>query len=119
MAYTLPVLERINPEQKHPQVIILAPSRELVMQIIQVIQEWKKGSDLRALSLIGGANVKKQVEKLKNKPHIIAGTPGRVLELIQAKKLKMHEVKTIVLDEADQLVTKEHRETMKKSLKRR
>ncbi len=79
----------------------------------------EKGSDLRALSLIGGANVKKQVEKLKNKPHIIAGTPGRVLELIQAKKLKMHEVKTIVLDEADQLVTKEHRETMKKSLKRR
>ena len=63
----LPVLERINPEQKHPQVIILAPSRELVMQIFQVIQEWKKGSDLRALSLIGGANVKKQVEKLKNK----------------------------------------------------
>lgn len=117
LAYTLPVLERINPEQKHPQVIILAPSRELVMQIFQVIQDWKKGSDLRALSLIGGANVKKQVEKLKNKPHIIAGTPGRVLELIQGKKLKMHEVKTIVLDEADQLVTKEHRETMKKIIK--
>ena len=42
LAYTLPVLERINPEQKHPQVIILAPSRELVMQIFQVIQDWKK-----------------------------------------------------------------------------
>lgn len=65
LAYALPVLERIKPEQKHPQAVILAPSRELVMQIFQVIQDWKAGSELRAASLIGGANVKKQVEKLK------------------------------------------------------
>ncbi|UZD52223.1 MULTISPECIES: DEAD/DEAH box helicase [Bacillus] len=118
LAYALPVLERIKPDQKHPQAVILAPSRELVMQIFQVIQDWKMGSELRAVSLIGGANVKKQVEKLKkNHPHIIVGTPGRVFELIQAKKLKMHEVKTIVLDETDQLVLPEHRETIKQIIK--
>ncbi|MCY8981696.1 DEAD/DEAH box helicase [Bacillus halotolerans] len=118
LAYALPVLERIRPDQKHPQAVILAPSRELVMQIFQVIQDWKTGSELRAVSLIGGANVKKQVEKLKkNHPHIIVGTPGRVFELIQAKKLKMHEVKTIVLDETDQLVLPEHRETIKQIIK--
>lgn len=118
LAYALPVLERIKPDQKHPQAVILAPSRELVMQIFQVIQDWKTGSELRAVSLIGGANVKKQVEKLKkNHPHIIVGTPGRVFELIQAKKLKMHEVKTIVLDETDQLVLPEHRETIKQIIK--
>lgn len=117
LAYALPVLERIKPEQKHPQAVILAPSRELVMQIFQVIQDWKAGSELRAASLIGGANVKKQVEKLKKHPHIIVGTPGRVFELIKAKKLKMHEVKTIVLDETDQLVLPEHRETMKQIIK--
>ncbi|PRP50473.1 RNA helicase [Bacillus halotolerans] len=118
LAYALPVLERIKPDQKHPQTVILAPSRELVMQIFQVIQDWKTGSELRAVSLIGGANVKKQVEKLKkNHPHIIVGTPGRVFELIQAKKLKMHEVKTIVLDETDQLVLPEHRETIKQIIK--
>lgn len=66
LAYALPVLERIQPEQKHAQAVILAPSRELVMQIFQVIQDWKSGSELRAASIIGGANVKKQVEKLKN-----------------------------------------------------
>lgn len=97
--------------------MILAPSRELVMQIFQVIQDWKAGSELRAASLIGGANVKKQVEKLKKHPHIIVGTPGRVFELIKAKKLKMHEVKTIVLDETDQPVLPEHRETMKQIIK--
>ncbi|MEC1605427.1 DEAD/DEAH box helicase [Bacillus halotolerans] len=118
LAYALPVLERIKPDQKHPQAVILAPSRELVMQIFQVIQDWKTGSELRAVSLIGGANVKKQVEKLKkNHPHLIVGTPGRVFELIQAKKLKMHEVKTIVLDETDQLVLPEHRETIKQIIK--
>ncbi|MCY7946824.1 DEAD/DEAH box helicase [Bacillus atrophaeus] len=117
LAYALPVLERIQPEQKHAQAVILAPSRELVMQIFQVIQDWKSGSELRAASIIGGANVKKQVEKLKKHPHIIIGTPGRVSELIKMKKLKMHEVKTIVLDEADQLILPEHRETMKQIIK--
>lgn len=117
LAYALPVLERIQPEQKHAQAVILAPSRELVMQIFQVIQDWKSGSELRTASIIGGANVKKQVEKLKKHPHIIVGTPGRVSELIKMKKLKMHEVKTIVLDEADQLILPEHRETMKQIIK--
>ncbi|PRR95590.1 RNA helicase [Bacillus atrophaeus] len=117
LAYALPVLERIQPELKHAQAVILAPSRELVMQIFQVIQDWKSGSELRAASIIGGANVKKQVEKLKKHPHIIVGTPGRVSELIKMKKLKMHEVKTIVLDEADQLILPEHRETMKQIIK--
>ncbi|MGW8460472.1 DEAD/DEAH box helicase [Bacillus atrophaeus] len=117
LAYALPVLERIQPEQKHAQAVILAPSRELVMQIFQVIQDWNSGSELRAASIIGGANVKKQVEKLKKHPHIIVGTPGRVSELIKMKKLKMHEVKTIVLDEADQLILPEHRETMKQIIK--
>ncbi|WP_435002709.1 DEAD/DEAH box helicase [Bacillus atrophaeus] len=117
LAYALPVLERIQPEQKHAQAVILAPSRELVMQIFQVIQDWKLGSELRAASIIGGANVKKQVEKLKKHPHIIVGTPGRVSELIKMKKLKMHEVKIIVLDEADQLILPEHRETMKQIIK--
>ncbi len=117
LAYALPVLERIEPEQKPTQAATLAPSRELVMQIFQVIQDWKSGSELRAASIIGGANVKKQVEKLKKHPHIIVGTPGRVSELIKMKKLKMHEVKTIVLDEADQLILPEHRETMKQIIK--
>ncbi|MGE6631689.1 DEAD/DEAH box helicase [Bacillus sp. NPDC077027] len=117
LAYVLPLLNNIQPDIKHPQVLILAPSRELVMQIFQVVQDFKQGSDVKAISLIGGANIKKQQEKLKKHPHIIVATPGRVQELIKIKKLKMHEIKTIVLDEADQLLVPEHIKTIQAIIK--
>ncbi|WP_338779971.1 DEAD/DEAH box helicase [Metabacillus sp. FJAT-52054] len=117
LAYLLPVLEKLNAEGKQPQAVILASSHELVMQIHSVIQEWIKGSELRTASFIGGANPKRQLEKLKKNPHIISGTPGKVLELIKMKKLKMHEVKTIVLDEGDQLLVPEHMKTIGEVIK--
>nr|WP_259548062.1 DEAD/DEAH box helicase [Heyndrickxia oleronia] len=112
LAYVLPLLEKLNTDNKNIQTIILAPSRELVMQILQEIQNWASGSGILAASFIGGANVKRQLEKLKKKPHIIVGTPGRIFELIKQKKIKMHEVKTIVFDEGDQLLTSENMQTI-------
>lgn len=117
LAYVLPVLEKINVEQKAVQAVVIAPSQELVMQILQEVQKWSEGSGIRAASFIGGANVKRQLEKLKKHPHIAVGTPGRMLELIKQKKLKMHEVKTIVLDEGDQLLVPEHLETIRNIIK--
>lgn len=108
LAYLLPVLNKIEPENRAVQAVILASSQELVMQIFQELQKWAEGSEIRAASIIGGANIKRQIEKLKKHPHIIAGTPGRMYELIKMKKIKMHEVRTIVLDEGDQLMTFEH-----------
>jgi superfamily II DNA/RNA helicase len=112
LAYLLPVLNKLDPEKRTIQAVILASSQELVMQILSEIQKWSEGSGIRSASFIGGANVKRQLEKLKKQPHIIAGTPGRMMELIAQKKIKMHEVKTIVLDEGDQLLTKEHLQTV-------
>ncbi|MFT8319662.1 MAG: DEAD/DEAH box helicase [Bacillus sp. (in: firmicutes)] len=117
LAYLLPLLNNINAEDKGMQAIILASSQELVMQILGEIQKWGEGSGIRAASFIGGANVKRQLEKLKKHPHIAICTPGRALELIKQKKLKMHEVKTIVLDEADQLLVAEHIESVKQIVK--
>lgn len=108
LTYLLPVLEKIDESNKGVQAVILAPSRELVMQIADVVRKWTKGTNIVYASFIGGANVKKQVEKLKEKPQIVIGTTGRIVELIKIKKLKMHEVKMIVVDEADQLVSHEH-----------
>ncbi|KIL48245.1 DEAD/DEAH box helicase [Jeotgalibacillus soli] len=108
LAYAIPLIERMDVTKRLPQAVILAPSKELSMQILDVIQTWGKPSGVRATSIIGGANVKRQLEKLKKQPHIIVGTPGRILELIKQKKLKMHEVKTVVLDEVDQLFLPEH-----------
>ncbi|MBP1930200.1 DEAD/DEAH box helicase [Ammoniphilus resinae] len=113
VAYLLPLLQRINPEEKGLQAVVLAPTRELVMQILQEIQKWTEASSITGVSLIGGADIKRQLEKLKKHPQIAVGTPGRIHELIQMKKLKMHDVGSIVLDEADQLTVPEHAETVK------
>ncbi|MGH0594281.1 DEAD/DEAH box helicase [Bacillus pretiosus] len=104
LAYLLPLLHKINPEVKQPQVVVLAPTRELVMQIHEEVQKFTAGTEISGASLIGGADIKRQVEKLKKHPRVIVGSPGRILELIRMKKLKMHEVKTIVFDEFDQIV---------------
>jgi superfamily II DNA/RNA helicase len=117
LAYLLPVLNKIDPEKKVIQAVILASSQELVMQILNEIQKWSEGSGIRGASFIGGANVKRQLEKLKKHPHIAVGTPGRILELIKQKKLKMHEVKTIVLDEGDQLLVSENVDFVKQIVK--
>lgn len=117
LAYLLPVLHAIDSEKLYVQAVILASSQELVMQILSEIQKWSEGSGIRSASFIGGANMKRQLEKLKKHPHIVAGTPGRILELIKQKKLKMHEVKTVVLDEGDQLLVPEHTDTIKQIIK--
>ena len=117
LAYLLPILEKINPDQQSPQALILASSRELVMQINEEIRIWSEGSNIVGAAFIGGANVKRQLEKLKKHPQVIAGTPGRIHELITQKKLKMHEVKTIVLDEGDQSLIPEHMTTIRNIVK--
>jgi superfamily II DNA/RNA helicase len=104
LAYLLPILEKMDPQQKSAQAIVIAPTRELVMQIYQQIQTFTKDSMLTGAAFIGGADIKRQLEKLKTHPQIIVGTPERVRELAQMKKLKMHEIKTIVVDEADQIL---------------
>lgn len=103
LAYVIPALEKIEVEEPHVQVVITAPTRELVMQIHQVIQLFAQGSGIKSGAFIGGVELKRQYERLKKKPQIIVGTPGRLVELIDLKKLKMHKVKLIVLDEADQI----------------
>lgn len=117
LAYLLPIIERIDLTKQHPQALIVAPSKELAMQILEQIQKWTEGSQITGASFIGGANVKRQIEKLKKRPQILVGTPGRLQELIQSKKIKMHEVTTIVMDEADQLFVPEHKKTIENIIK--
>jgi len=117
LAYLLPLLANIDTESIQLQTVILASSRELVMQIHQEIIKWTAQTNIRSASFIGGANLKRQLEKLKKKPHIIVGTPGKLQELLQQKKLKMHAVKTIVLDEGDTLIVPEHFDTVASIIK--
>lgn len=110
LAYLLPAFERIDTESKDLHTLVLAPSHELVIQINNVIKDLATNSDIpvRSITVIGNVNIKRQIDSLKTKPHIIVGTPGRVLELIKAKKLKAHLIKTIVIDEADKLLSRDN-----------
>ncbi|WP_026573170.1 DEAD/DEAH box helicase [Bacillus sp. UNC438CL73TsuS30] len=117
LAYLLPLLNKVDSSSSSLQAVVLASSQELVMQVYQEFQKWSEGSGIRGASIIGGANVKRQLEKLKKRPHIIFATPGRLYELIKQKKVKMHEVKLVVLDEGDQLLIPEHLGTVQNIVK--
>ncbi|MER1986772.1 MAG: DEAD/DEAH box helicase [Solibacillus sp.] len=113
LAYVLPILNKVDGTKKQTQALIVAPSQELAMQIVEVIRDWTAGTDITVQQLIGGANSARQIEKLKKKPTIVVGTPGRLNELARQGKLKLKEVETVVLDECDQLLSREYRVVVK------
>ncbi len=104
LAYLLPLLTRLDPAATSLQAVIVVPTRELGMQIFREINQLTDGGPLFAQQLIGGANVRHQIERLKKRPPIVVGTPGRIAELITAGKLNTHTVKTLVVDEIDQVL---------------
>lgn len=113
LAYVLPLLQKVDPTKKQTQALVIVPSQELGMQIVEVFRDWVSGTDITVAQLIGGANINRQIDVLKKKPTIVVGTPGRLQELVKVKKIKMHEINTVVLDEGDQLLSREHRTTVK------
>lgn len=119
LAYVLPAFNRIEPDSKALHTLVLAPTHELVVQINTVIKQLAKNSEtpVRSTTLVGGVNIKRQIEALKSKPQIVVGTPGRVLELIKMKKVKAHQVKTVVIDEADKLLADSNHDTVKAIVK--
>lgn len=106
LAFTWPLLPTLVPGDGE-QLLILAPSQELAMQTTRVVREWATLLDLKVLALTGGANVKRQLDALKKHPEVIVGTPGRVAELVDNGKLKLRRLRTLLLDEADELLTED------------
>lgn len=104
LAYMWPTLLKIKPHQGQ-QLLILAPNSELAGQLFDVAKEWGNLLDLTPQLFLSGASQKRQIERLKKGPEIIIGTPGRLLELIKLKKIKMMSINTIVLDEYDALLS--------------
>lgn len=106
LAYLLPIFEKINTTKREAQVLILAPTHELAMQIDKEIQLLSENSGMKVTStpIIGEVNVERQIVKLREKPHIITGSTGRILELIKRKKINAQTIKTIVVDEGDKLL---------------
>lgn len=104
-AFGVPIIERIDGESDALQCLILAPTRELTSQItedMRAMAKYKEG--LRIVSVYGGQSMQRQLEHLKKKPQIIVATPGRLLDHIKRKTVKLHALKTVVLDEADEML---------------
>lgn len=111
LAFLLPVMQKIDPAKRETQAIVLAPTHELAMQIFREAQQLAANSSIpvTAAVIIGDVNIARQIDKMKERPHLVVGSSGRILELIQKRKINAQTVKTIVLDEADRLMDDNHR----------
>lgn len=104
LAYLLPMIQKIEPEKRELQMLVLAPSRELSLQIQREADRVVKNTEIRVQTIVEGIDLNRQLEKLKEKPHMVIATPGRLMHIIGLKKIKMHGVKIIALDEVDQIL---------------
>ncbi len=104
-AFGLPIIQKTVLENKYPQTLVLAPTRELAVQIAKDIKNYAKYvKQLSVTAVYGGANIEMQIKELKKGTHIVVGTPGRVLDLSKRKKLNLSKINFLVLDEADEML---------------
>jgi len=106
LAYLLPLFQKIDCARREMQAFVLAPTHELVMQIDKQIRTLAENSGIPITStpIIGDVNIARQIEALREKPHIIVASVGRLQELISKKKINSQTIKTIVIDEGDRLL---------------
>jgi len=105
-AFGLPILQQIDTTKKVTQTLILSPTRELALQIANDLENYAKHlTKINIAVLYGGADIKKQINQLERGAQIVVGTPGRTLDLLKRKKLKVNEISWLVLDEADEMLS--------------
>ncbi|AOY86663.1 helicase [Limosilactobacillus fermentum] len=104
LAFTWPLLPKVMKGQG-TQILVLEPSQELALQTTRVMREWSALLGLKVHSATGGANLRRQTERLKKeRPEVVVGTPGRILHLLDTRDLKLNNLATLVIDEADDLL---------------
>ncbi len=104
-AFALPALARIDTSQKKPQVLVLAPTRELAIQVAEAFRKYAAFLDgFHVLPVYGGQDYRTQIRALQRGVHVVVGTPGRVMDHIRRGNLQLDELKTLVLDEADEML---------------
>ena len=103
-AFGVPIIEKIDTQNPDIQALIIAPTRELAIQVSEEIYRIGYGKRARILSVYGGQEIGRQIRALRNRPQIVVGTPGRILDHIKRGTMKLHGVETLVLDEADEML---------------
>ncbi|WP_079479356.1 DEAD/DEAH box helicase [Halobacillus salinus] len=102
-AFLLPILEKIDPSKPVLQALIVAPTRELALQVTKEVEKMKE-DQVQTLAVYGGQDVMKQAKKLDGQAHIVVATPGRLLDHMARETISLERVETVVLDEADQML---------------
>ncbi|KRU30565.1 DEAD-box family ATP-dependent RNA helicase [Clostridium sporogenes] len=104
LAFLLPMFENISPDMNATQGLIITPTRELAIQITEEAMKLKEAKDLNILAAYGGKDIGSQIKKLKNNIHLVIATPGRLLDHLNRNTLNFKDLKTLVLDEADEML---------------
>ncbi|EPZ60976.1 DEAD/DEAH box helicase family protein [[Clostridium] sordellii ATCC 9714] len=110
-AFSIPILEMVDPEDRSLQAVVLCPTRELAIQVSSEIRKiGKYMHGIKTLPVYGGQPIDRQIKSLKSGVQIVIGTPGRIIDHINRKTLKMDKVKMVILDEADEMLDMGFRE---------
>jgi ATP-dependent RNA helicase DeaD len=104
-AFILPVLNRIDIKQKQPKCLVIAPTRELAMQVANAAYKYGEKLDIRVLAVYGGQPYGRQKSRLNKGVDVVVGTPGRLLDLVKQKALDLSRIETVILDEADEMLS--------------
>jgi ATP-dependent RNA helicase DeaD len=103
-AFSLPLLQKLDPKKHETQALILTPTRELAMQVADAIHSYALGMDISVLPVYGGAPIVHQLKRLERGVQVVVGTPGRLIDHLDRKTLRLDKIRMIVLDEADEML---------------
>jgi ATP-dependent RNA helicase DeaD len=103
-AFGIPIVEKVDPGQGHVQALVLTPTRELCVQVTEEIRRIGAFRNVTAVAIYGGSSMERQIAGLKRGTPVVVGTPGRVLDLIRRGELRLDQVRTVILDEADRML---------------
>lgn len=104
-AFGIPLIERVNPSEKRIQALVLCPTRELALQVAGQINLLGRHKRVRAAGIYGGSSYNDQLRALKDGASVVVGTPGRLVDLVKQRLLDLSQLKTVVLDEADEMIS--------------
>ena len=103
-AFGIPMVEKFIVDKEQIQGIVLTPTRELAVQVAEELNKLGQFKGIRTIPIYGGQDIERQIRSLKKRPHIIVGTPGRLMDHMRRKTIRLHQIKMVVLDEADEML---------------
>ncbi len=103
-AFGLPIISQLDLEDAHPQALIICPTRELCLQIERDLTSFGKYLSLQTVAVYGGADILRQMRSIQNGVHVVVATPGRLVDIIKRRKVDLSQVRSVVLDEADEML---------------